>query len=385
MNTSKNQLIEWKRRSNLVALTLLYSQKYRNSSDFREVISQVIINPLERLELKYDLDEERISLAGVESVKKLEIRNGTLENYQLNLDELVLFGCTPSKLRVILRECRSVCKLEIDRSYEIGPMVLDVTKDIPIHLLQGLREVSLNYLTIENYFQAFSHLESLSLTNYYSPLDDVSCFRNIRRLQFYNCPMLTDVSSLGSVVDLQLKSCDGIRDVSALGKVYRLDLTNSTNIKDVSALENVPILNLSCYFLITDVFSLKNVYELHLEWFKGNNLTGLEDVVKLFLSRCPNLSDLSPLSKVQALHMLKCDQITHFQSLEEYGRITEMSIGKARDAFTIDSGKMVFKRLKKLKLCSVDVHERKENSPASVLSWNDLVNIRELVLWHVMV
>jgi hypothetical protein len=383
MNTNKEHLKEWKRRSNLIALTQVYSQKYRKISVFREIISQVIINPLEQLELKYDLNRSRISLAGVDRVKKLEIRTGTLEDYQLHLDELILVGCTLNQLKFILRECRSLPKLDISCSHEFENCSLDVAKDIPIPLLRSLREVSLDQVTVENYSQGFSHLESLSLYNVHSSLE-VSCFRNIRRLQFYNCPGITDVSSLGNVAELQLSRCQGVRDVSSLGRVSHLDLSYCFHINDVSALGNVPYLNLDYCHSVTDVSALKNVYELHLEGFKGEKLIGLENVVKLFLNNSRYVTDLSPLRNVQQLRILNCVQLSYFKSLEEYGNITEMSLGQKRNPFnpllfTVNSGMEVFKKLNKLELYHAGICERTELSEISSLSWNDLTNIRELI------
>jgi hypothetical protein len=53
MSTSKQHLREWKRNSQLVALTPLYSENYRTSTLFREIISRIMANPLEQLELKF--------------------------------------------------------------------------------------------------------------------------------------------------------------------------------------------------------------------------------------------------------------------------------------------------------------------------------------------
>jgi hypothetical protein len=379
MSTSKRHLQEWKRSSQIVALTSSYSENYRISSVFRETISRMIINPFEQLELKFISYHSSVPIDCMGIVKKLEIHNGTLENYPLQLDELVLVDSSFRKLEGFpLQDCPPIRKLRFDRSSS-DSIILDVANDIRLPLLQSLKEVSFNYVMIENYSQAFSHLESLSIWN--SPsLQDVSCFKTIRRLKFRNCQGIADVACLGNVMELQLSYCQGIQDVSALGKVYHLDLSYCNNIEDVSALGNVHILNLNHCYLVADVSALKNVYELHLECFKGDELLGLENLVKLFLSKSHKVTDLSPLRNVNELHIVNCTQISDFQPLQEYGRLAEMSIGRddgiSCTKFRITSGKPVFERLKKLELHHVRLTERLSTFH---LSWNSLANIRELI------
>jgi hypothetical protein len=227
MITSKRHLEDWKCNSQLVALTPYYSDKFGKSSVFREAVSQIVINPLEQLELKFTSTKSESPVESLGIVKKLEVHK-FLEGYPVQLDELILV--VPNLQSIHLEDCPPVRKLGITWLHLIS---LDVANDIPTSLLQGLREVSLNFVTIVNYSRGFSHLESLSIWNCPS-LRDVSCFGAIRRLSIDNCRGITDVSSLRNVVELRLSCCDGIRDVSALGKVYHLDLSDCDNVADVS-------------------------------------------------------------------------------------------------------------------------------------------------------
>jgi hypothetical protein len=310
-------------------------------------------------------------------VKKLEIHNGTLENYPLQLEELVLVDSSFRKLEGFpLEDCPPIRKLRIERS-SLDAFSLDVGNDIPLPLLQNLSEVSLNCVPIE-IILADSLISIRSPSQNIDSLLDVSCFGTIRKLQFHNCQGITDVSSLSKVVELKLSYCLGIEDVSSLGKVYDLDLSFCYHIEDVSALRYVHTLNLNYCTSVTDVSALTNVYELHLDCFKGDELIGLENVVKLFLKNCSKVTDLSPLRKVKQLQIVNCSGISHFEPLEEYGQLRDLSIGTDSSAssnsreFRINSGKSVFKRLKKLELNQVRIEER------SSLSWDDLTNIREL-------
>jgi hypothetical protein len=111
MSSNIQYLGEWKRSSQLVALTPLYSENYRTSTGFREMISRIIANPLEQLELKFiPFHRAPIDCTGI--LKKLEIHNGTLENYPLQLDELVLIESNFRKLESIpLKDCPPIRKL----------------------------------------------------------------------------------------------------------------------------------------------------------------------------------------------------------------------------------------------------------------------------------
>jgi hypothetical protein len=98
-------------------------------------------------------------------------------------------------------------------------------------------------------------------------------------------------------------------------------------------------------------FRSEERYELHLEGFQGIELLGLENVVNLFLSKCPNVTDLSALRKVQKLQLLNTSG--DFQSLQEYGQLTELSIGRSAgsSSFRINPDMTVFgKQLDKLDL-----------------------------------
>jgi hypothetical protein len=116
-----------------------------------------------------------------------------------------------------------------------------------------------------------------------------------------------------------------------------------------------------------------------LEGFQGDQLFGLENVVKLFLKNSPNVTDLSPLRKVQKLQIVNCSG--DFQLLQEYGQLTELSIGRragTTSSFKINPEMMpVFgKQLDKLEVNCV----RLEGSLGSALqlAWDDLTSIREL-------
>jgi hypothetical protein len=182
-------------------------------------------------------------------------------------------------------------------------------RTVDLSTLTISEEVSFCGMDLQNY-QSLSLLKSITIEDCDS-ITDVSCFSNVKKLKFSCCPNITDVSSLNNVRELSLCYCECVTDVSSLGRVYNLELSHCYCITDVSALGNVHILNLNESTRVKEVSALKNVYELHLELFNGNNLNGLENVVKLFLDDSYSIADT-----VKELHIAQCLLITDFHSLK---------------------------------------------------------------------
>jgi hypothetical protein len=77
---------------------------------------------------------------------------------------------------------------------------------------------------------------------------------------------------------LTLNECIGITDVSSLRNVRMFNLSFCRNVCNVSALGNVHRLILTKCLRVAEVSALRNVHELHLEDFRGIDITGLEKV-----------------------------------------------------------------------------------------------------------
>jgi aminoglycoside phosphotransferase len=86
------------------------------------------------------------------------------------------------------------------------------------------------------------------------------------------------------------------------------------------------ILNLDDCPKVTDVSALTNVYELHLSQFRGVSLSGLQNVVVLFLNHARNVTDISMLRKVKILEVEFCP-ISRYQGLHN---IRALSAGGSR-------------------------------------------------------
>jgi hypothetical protein len=261
-------------------------------------------------------------------------------------------------------------------------LLLDASK------LNITEEASFKHVQLQNY-ETLGHLQSLSITLCDTTID-VSCFRNIVKLNLHASIYVTDVSSLSNVHELALTLCLGITDVSSLGRVYNLNLSECYNIRDVSALGNVHILNLDDCSNVTDVSALTNVYELHLNGFKGVCVAGLQNVVILFLTNSHDVKDISMLKKVEILHVECCYSIRHFHGLDS---LMELSIGDnsgeevMMDIFEMDSGSELFDRLTTFNACEMILRLEEEGEAYSKcfsgtsVTWKHFANLQSLSLY----
>jgi flagellar assembly factor FliW len=384
-NTSKTHFADVKKRCILIVLALPYTQKFRKSSSFRDRVLQLIINPLEQLELRFLSSFEqygptRINFVSFPALKKLVLQNYQFLQHLPALHELSLVSCNANGLQI----STPLNKLEVFET----PMIDTVTLDASC--LNILEEASFSFVELDNY-QHLSHLRSLHIEGI-DAITDVSCFQNISRLEIYGCRNVTDVSPLGNVQKLELMDCQGITDVSALGGVYDLNLSFCFNVYDVSALGNVHILNLTCCYQVTDLSRLTNVYEFHFAEFQGDTITGLENTEKLVLEEADDISDITMLQKLKELDVSRCEKITHFQGLDNLTKLTISGnqfkaeggdYNEEDDSFfKVDSGLKVFNNLKELRALGVIFTSEEYESVnfPSFLSLDHLKNVEILSL-----
>jgi hypothetical protein len=372
LNTSKHYFAEWKRKSQVVLLQGLYADIFVTYQRFRERIFRSLENPAKQLELHYHhynivRGKRAIDLGNVKGLKKLMITNCDISNFPYVSEEICVDSCKTNKHSQSPPTRRFTAR---GSGFFIEGSIISWVK-----LTEEVFFTNLN----QNY-PWFAHLQgSISISD--SPLiTDVSCFKNVKSLHFYNCSNITDVSNLGNVYELSLQHCIGVTDVSALGKVYHLDLTGCINITDVSALGNVHTLYLCECTEVTDVSALKNVKEL--VGFEGDDVSGLQNVEKLSVPQS-FVTDISMLKKLKELNINRCE-VSEFQGLNNL-RILEIG-GSADDSvevqpFVINSGEEVFEILTALHTNDLFVSDtRLSASGSSVLSFHHLPNLTRWTL-----
>jgi hypothetical protein len=171
-----------------------------------------------------------------------------------------------------------------------------------------------------------------------------------------------------------------------LGNIHVLDIAYCRGISDVSALGNVPELHLTLCTLITDISALRNVKQTHLEDFDGTDVSGLENVERLFLSgSCPKISDISMLKKLQVLDVVGCpgivpSQLSGLEKLKDLYFDFQMNTDITCQFAEVHSPPPMFnfivlERLTTFKSIDMDFSATDGESTATTVSWNNLLKM----------
>jgi hypothetical protein len=358
MNTSKSMLVKWKRKSRLVVLNTFYSERFRECEQFREFIVRMVHSPLDQLELNFQAPSLSylnttavVDMGSLAGVKKISVFAYNVSNFPSVLGELSLHHCN-CDLAGCLTIPSSLRKFDYRHH--------STSQTIDWHNLKTLEEASFSELKLLNY-QSLSHLKSLRIWS--DPLlCDISCFQNVRELDF--------------------SQCVGIVDVSSLGKVHKLCLFGCTRITDVSALMNVHTLDLGRCFGVSDVSCLTNVVELRLHQFRGSNLSGLLNVKRLWISFCDNITDISILKTLKLLSVSNCPHITRFNNLlnlrEFHARGTGLSL--TDEAFPYTAGAEIFAPVNTFFAEGFTFTDTDNSNSDPTFQWNKLLNVKTLKL-----
>jgi hypothetical protein len=270
VNTSQRQFGEWKKKTRVIVLKSDRAELFLNSSTFRNRVLSMIEDPLEQLELQFLYGSRtEVSPSFPGGVRKITVECGKIENVSVFCNHIVLRNCIVHHLQ----DCPPFRKLEfrdcpVDEGDLSSLTILEEAFFSPSHPTNLYTLADLKYLKLK---------DSLSVT-------DVSCLRNVPKLEFVGCPMIRDVSGLTDVHELSFIKCHGITDVSSLGSVHKLKFSFCDNIRDVFALGNVHILAIAYCPGVSDVSALGNVYELH-------------------LIHCNQIRDISALRNVKEMHL----------------------------------------------------------------------------------
>jgi hypothetical protein len=116
---------------------------------------------------------------------------------------------------------------------------------------------------------------------------------NIVSINFSNTKIRWIPDNMQSVKFLYLDNCQNISNIENIRKMeslIKLDLSRCWQIKDISPAKHVMQLNVAFCQLITDFSMLGNVIELNLTCTPINNLSALRHVKKLILAGCQNIT-----------------------------------------------------------------------------------------------
>jgi hypothetical protein len=166
----------------------------------------------------------------------------------------------------------------------------------------GSLPIRLNNKCSWRYLTSSSYRNDINKLNRPIYLDFSSCdnleeyihySNNIVSINFSNTKIRWIPDNMQSVKFLYLDNCQNISNIENIRKMeslIKLDLSRCWQIKDISPAKHVMQLNVAFCQLITDFSMLGNVIELNLTCTPINNLSFLRNVKKLILAGCQNIT-----------------------------------------------------------------------------------------------
>ena len=186
-------------------------------------------------------------------------------------------------------------------------------------------ESSCKYLTSSSYrdyinklnrpiYLDFSSCDNLEEYIHYS--------NNIVSIKFSNTKFKWIPDNMQGVKFLYLDNCQNISNIDNISKMkslIKLDLSGCWQIKDISPAKHVPILNVAFCQLITDFSMLGNVTHLNLTCTQINDLSALRHVRKIILAGCQYVT-------ADSLTGLKCTylDISHCYNIKSIPQLTDI-------------------------------------------------------------
>jgi Leucine-rich repeat (LRR) protein len=366
INARKESFGIWKKKSQLLVLKPAYAIAFVQYVKFRERILHLIEDPLEQIALRFFKENskaEPLQVGIFWGYRTLQISDCSITGFPTAVNELSIAGdCNiPS-----WDSCPPVRKLRFQPSPKVGGNI-----SLDVSCLQISEEAIFSSVDLLKYHM-LTHLQSISVS-FTESITDVSCFSNVPKLEFYRCPNITDISSLSNVRELQLSFCDGIVDVSCLGKVCKLTLEVCEHVRDVSALVNVPFLRIENCRQLENLSALKLVSRLCLQWFEEDNLSSLPPVKSLFLSKCPNLRDVTDSTSLKTLRLYNCSSISRFHGLPALEDLFIDFGSQSDQPVQLVSGHEVFSKLQRFHAKGV-IFEPEEEQPNFLASFTLLLD-----------
>jgi hypothetical protein len=198
----------------------------------------------------------------------------------------------------------------------------DKINSLPIRLNN---ECSLRYLTSSSYRDYINKLNRpiyLDFSNCNNLEEYIHYSDNIVSINFSYTKIRWIPDNMQSVKFLYLHNCRYIRNIDNISKMMsliKLDLSNCYLIKDISPAKHVSVLNVAFCQHITDFSMLSNVIHLNLTCTKINDLSALRHVRKIILAGCQNIT-------VDSLTGLKCTylDISHCYNIKSIPHLTDI-------------------------------------------------------------
>jgi hypothetical protein len=332
MNSNKEYFGEWKRESQFIRLSGVTSKKFLSSS-FRNRVLQSVNNCSLQVAVRFHFDRvSKADLSKLPVTQSFEIEGSSVNSFVLHPETSF------QEVRLNIHQVKSVARFQDVRVLSICVFyhaTVDLSCLVKVeelemrglnltnyHLLQNLKKAYFGRCTFSDEdIRCFSNLTSLTLSSISTTMD-ISALNEVPILKLVYCRNLSGWSALGKSRELFIASSGSLSDASNLGNVEKLSLRDFTG--NISPLQNVIILDLSRSSNLTDVSCLADsaVRDLNLLWCsKVSDITMLRKVKKLNISNCARIVDLSGLlSLTELVHLpyrYRIDIQSGFQTLSQ--------------------------------------------------------------------
>ena len=286
-----------------------------------------------------------------------------------------------------------------------------------LKIVFGLKNII--YLDISNNFNLKLNIEDSSKLEYllYSSSNiysnsifnnNISSFKNISNINISNCNNIIDISILSNVKELNISKCYNIKDISSLKNVKSLNICYCYGIEDITSLKNIKYLyavgciniskipkfskNLNVIYLSTGyLIDCRNFIDcINLKKFNLSNSLFVENLssisyllnkksfqnrlVKVNLSNCTNLIDVSSLSNITKLNLSHCSEVRDVNCLKNVKYLNLSNCIKIKDVSMLGN---VFKlNLSHTKIS--DVSKLGNNNILNLICCNNIKDVSNL-------
>ncbi len=313
LNSSKRLFQHVKRRTIYFHLTKEKSKEYLTDESFQSVLLSKVENGWNQIAVYYDkrtspdirLDLPIHTMIALDSEVPIEL----WANYQSLLANFPLTA-------------RSFPFPSLGNLKELD-IRLHADASIDANIFSYLIKLTITSFTGDD-ITPLQHIPDLTLRKCHN-IADFSSLRSQKRLQIHACEGLIDVRSFGRIHKLEIFSCACLEDVTPLSGIYNLTLYKCHKVKDISGLgghNRFTLIHHSWYPLF-GYHSLLNIPHVTLVYCDIKDVSVLRYAKSVYLSSCPNITDVSALGDVREVNI---DSDKEIKGLELLGRVSNLTI-----------------------------------------------------------
>jgi hypothetical protein len=257
--------------------------------------------------------------------------------------------------------------------------VRDVSK------LGNVKKLNLSKCTLIRDVSSLGSVYDLNLSHFQGT--DISALKNVKILNLSHSSFLSDLSALGNSIEtINIGYCGSVSNVSMLRRVKILDITESLNIHDFSGLSSLQVITMSTarghtYTVLAGFETFQQLKTMRMGMIQNtetiltqllkvkslqieNNFNclsslsfvtnlqvssivddpgfqslpdGLNHLLKLFISDCPQFTHIPELPRLEELVVWRCDGLTSFTILgtsEQQQPMEEVEFGGCKNLKT---------------------------------------------------